>query len=158
HESVVHGLLSLTVGAVPGLQALAAAVPSHVSSPLHLSPSAHDAPAASATCWTPSVASHESVVHGLLSLTVGAVPALQALAAAVPSHGSSPLHLSPSAHDAPAASATCCTPRVASHESVVHGLLSLTVGAVPALQALAVAVPSHVSSPLHLSPSAHDAP
>jgi hypothetical protein len=45
-------------------------------------------------------------------------------------------------------------PRVGSHESVVHALLSLQFGLVPATHAPAW----QVSFPLHTLPSAHDVP
>lgn len=148
-ESAVQGLPSSTTGDVPDAQAPA---PSHVSSPLHRSPSAHDVPAATGSCVTPAPGSQPSTVHGLPSSTAGGVPAPQAPA---PSHVSSPLHRSPSAHDVPAATGSCVTPFAGSQLSDVHGLPSSTTGGVPAAQTPA---PSHVSSPLHASPSPHDVP
>jgi hypothetical protein len=105
----------------------------------------------------PAVGLQESVVHGLLSLQMSGAPALQAPAWQV----SAPLQMSASAHEVPLALAGWVQvpppqtssvqrlpssvqgsvlllktqPAVGLQESVVHGLLSLQVSGVPAVQA-----------------------
>jgi len=71
--SVVHGLLSLQLRVVPGLQ-----VPLwQVSAPLHTVLSAHDVPLGRAELAQPVTGLHESVVQTLESLQLRAVPAVQ---------------------------------------------------------------------------------
>jgi hypothetical protein len=59
-ESVVQALPSSQLSGVPAEQSPVW----HVSLPLHTVPSAHEVPFATATCWQPTCASQESVVHG----------------------------------------------------------------------------------------------
>src|SRR5258708_5210519 len=99
----------------------------------------------------PRAGSHESSVHGLLSVSTGAgrakhEPAKQA---------SAPLHGFPSEHDVPLGSRSCRMPPEGLQESTVHGLLSLSAGGMPGWHC---AFASHVSSPLHAFPSLHDVP
>ena len=70
--SVVQGLLSLQLSAVPGVHAPAW----HVSAPLQTFPSLHEAPFANDVCWHPATGSQVSVVQGLLSLQLGSGPAV----------------------------------------------------------------------------------
>jgi hypothetical protein len=58
---------------MPGTQALFW----QVSIPLQAFPSEHDVPLATAVCWQPATASQPSTVHGLPSLQLGGVPAVQ---------------------------------------------------------------------------------
>src|SRR5215468_94231 len=125
--SVVHGLLSLQLSAVPAVQ-----VPAwQVSAPLQASPSEHAVPSVTAGCSQPFTASQVSVVHGLLSLQLSGVPGAQVPASQV----SAPLQTSPSEHAVPSGTAGCWQPFTASQVSVVHGLLSLQLSGVPAVQA-----------------------
>jgi hypothetical protein len=144
--SVVHGLLSLQLSAVPLRQTPAW----QVSAPLHALPSPHDAPFARAVWVQPNVALQPSVVHGLLSLQSRAAPALQVPAWQV----SAPLQTLPSPHGTPFATAGCWQPATGSQLSVVQALLSLQLSDVPAVHAPAW----QVSAPLHTLPSAHEVP
>jgi hypothetical protein len=146
HESVVHALPSLQLGAVPGEQ-----TPFwHVSFPLHTDESRHEVPFATLVYWQPVVVLHESVVHTFESLQIGGVPSVQ-----LPSRQiSGPLQKFPSEHEVPLATFAAWQPLVALHESVVHGLPSLQASGVPGVQAPAW----HVSSPLHTVPSLQDVP
>ena len=71
HESVVHTLLSLQLRGGPGLHV----PPPQTSRPLHTVPSSHGL--VLLTCWQPLTASHESVVHTLLSLQSSGAPPTQ---------------------------------------------------------------------------------
>ena len=126
--------------------------PSHVSSPLHRSSSAHAVPAATGVWLTPVVGSQLSAVHALPSSTTSGVPDWQLPA---PSHVSSPLHRSPSAHAVPTGTGVWLTPVAGSQLSAVHGFPSSTTGGGPATH---VPVALHVSSPLQRSPSGHAVP
>jgi hypothetical protein len=95
--SVVHGLPSLHVGAIPGEQAPAW----QTSTPLHAFPSPHGVPFGTSLCWQPTAGTQVSVVHGLLSLQSGAVPAVHEPSWQV----STPLHAFPSLQDVPFESA-----------------------------------------------------
>jgi hypothetical protein len=124
---------------------------SHVSAPLHALPSPHDVPVETGVCCTPVAGLHESVVHGLLSLTVGAAPGVHVPDAL---HVSAPLHALPSVHDVPAATGVCVTPPEGVHASVVHGLLSSIATAPVPVQAPVW----QVSVDVHALLSLHDAP
>src|SRR5438132_1466888 len=115
--SVVHGLLSLQLRAVPAVQTPAW----QVSAPLHAFPSLHDLPFASAVCWHPATGSQVSVVHGLLSLQLSGVPAAQTPAW----HVSAPLHTFPSLHGVPFTTGTFLQPATGSQLSVEPVSLSL---------------------------------
>jgi hypothetical protein len=96
----------------------------------------------------PLAESHASLVHVSLSAQTLAAPALHD----PPLHASPTLHASPSLHCA--ALALLLHAAVAgSHVSVVHGLLSLHVLAVPLWQE----PPPHTSPSLHALPSLHGA-
>jgi hypothetical protein len=91
-----------------------------------------------------------SVVHTLLSLQLGAVPAVQAPVWQV----SAPLQALPSVHEVPLATLTFWQPVAGTQESVVQALPSLQLGA-----ALAVQVPLwQVSTPLQALLSLHVVP
>src|SRR6266446_9945030 len=144
--SMVHGFPSLQLGAMPCVQ-----LPFwHVSLPLHTLASLHEVPFGTTVCLQPATGSHVSVVHGLASAQVSAVPAVHTPAW----HVSVPLHALPSLHEVPFETAVCLQPATGSQVSVVQGLLSLQVSAVPAVQAPAW----HVSTPLHTLPSLHEVP
>jgi hypothetical protein len=126
HPSVVHGLPSLQLRA-------AAAVhkpPWQVSSPLHTLASVHDDPLGTAAIWQPDSGAHVSVVHGLPSLQLGAMPALQT----PPTQVSAPLQRLPSVHEVPLATGVVWQPAVGLQLSAVHTLPSLQVSGVPAVQ------------------------
>jgi ABC-type glucose/galactose transport system permease subunit len=144
--SAVQGLLSLQSRAAPAVQAPAW----HVSAPLHTLPSLHEMPFASAVCWHPFTGSQVSVVHGLLSLQLRAVPAVHTPAW----HVSAPLHAFPSLQEVPLRSAVCWHPAIGSQVSVVQKLLSLQSRGVPATHTPAW----HVSAPLQRLPSLHEVP
>jgi hypothetical protein len=114
--------------------------------------SLHAVPFATGVWLTPVVALQASVVHGLLSLTTGAVPATQVPAAL---HVSWPLHTVASSHAVPLATGVWVTPVVGLQASVVHGLLSFVTSGVPATQ---VPVALQVSWPLHTVASSHAVP
>jgi len=146
HASTVHGSLSLQLSGVPGTQALFW----QVSVPLQALPSEQDVPLATAVCWQPATASQPSTVHGLPSLQLGGVPAVQ-----VPFWQlSAPLHRLPSAQERPFGTAVCLQPVTGSQVSVVHGLPSSQLGGVPGMH-----VPAwQVSAPLHTLASAQEVP
>jgi hypothetical protein len=112
--SVVQGLLSLQVGGVPATQLpllQLAGLQKSVEQELPL--------AAAALCAQPTPAWQLSTVHGLPSSQLGGVPALQLpFWQAAGAHGSFE-------HGVPVATLTNEQPVCASHESAVHGLLSL---------------------------------
>jgi hypothetical protein len=115
--SVVHGLPSLQVSGVPGVQ-----VPAwQVSLPLHRLPSVHDVPLGTAGCWHPLTGWQLSAVHALPSLQTSGAP----LAQEPLWHVSSPLQTLPSLHDEPLDNAVCWQPPTGSQLSVVHGFESL---------------------------------
>jgi hypothetical protein len=144
--SVVQGLLSLQLRADPGVQ-----VPAwHVSAPLQTVPSGHAVPLETFACAQPVAGTQLSVVHTLLSSQLSGVPALHA----PPWQVSAPLQALPSLHAVPFDTATCWQPRIGSQLSVVQGLLSLQLRAVPAVHV----PPWQVSAPLQRFASAHDVP
>jgi hypothetical protein len=124
--SVVQALPSLQVSGVPAVQV----PPWQVSPPLHRLPSEHDEPLATATFWQPVAGLQLSVVQTLESLHVRAVP----LVHVPPWHVSAPLQTFASAQEVPLATLVTVQPVVALHPSVVHGLLSLQMSGVPAVQ------------------------
>jgi hypothetical protein len=72
HASVVQAFESLQLRGVPAVQ-----VPAwQVSAPLHTVLSAHDVPLETAVLTHPVAGLQVSVVHTLLSLQLGAVPAV----------------------------------------------------------------------------------
>jgi len=146
HVSVVQALPSLQLRGDPGAQ-----IPAwHVSAPLHTLPSLHEVPFATAMCWQPVTGSQASVVQRFKSSQLRAAPDVH-----TPDwHVSAPLHTLPSLHEVPFASTVCRHPLSGSQVSVVHGLLSLQLSAVPAMQAPAW----QVSAPLHTLPSLHEVP
>src|SRR2546427_660780 len=146
HVSVVQAFPSLQLSAAP----MAHTPAWHVSAPLHTLPSLHEVPFTTARCWQPVTGSQVSAVHGLASLQLRAVPAVQTPAW----HVSAPWHALPSLHDVPFASAAGRHPAPGWHASAVHGWLSLQLRAPPAVHTPAW----HVSAPLHALPSLHDVP
>jgi hypothetical protein len=144
--SVVQTLPSLQFGGVPAVQ-----LPLwQVSAPLQTVASAHDVPFATGGFWQPATGSQLSLVHGLPSVQLGAVPGVH-----VPDwQVSAPLQTLASAHDVPFVTLACWQPATGSQLSVVHGLPSLQLRAVPAVQMPAW----QVSAPLQTVPSAHDVP
>jgi hypothetical protein len=97
---------------------------------LHAFPSGHAVPFVTAGFWQPVVGLQESVVQGFESLQLSAVPAAQ-----VPDwQVSGPSQALPSEHEVPFATAVLTQPVAGLQESVVHGLPSLQLGAVPAVQ------------------------
>jgi hypothetical protein len=149
HASAVQGLPSSTVGAVPARHEPVAL---QSSAPLHALPSEHAVPAVAGTCVTPVAGLHASVVQGFPSSTVGGVPAWQA---PDPLQSSAPLQALPSEQLVPALTGVCVTPVAGLHASAVHGLLSSTVGGVPAWHE---PVALQTSAPLHALPSEHAVP
>ena len=144
----MHEFPSSTAGAVPARQ-----VPAwHVSEPLQRLLSAHEAPFARATCFTPSTGSQESAVQGLPSSTDWGVLGVHAPLAL---HCSTPLQAFESAQLLPAGTGVCVTPLAGVQASVVHGLPSSTSRGEPALQK-PIAV--HVSCPLQRSLSSQAVP
>jgi hypothetical protein len=140
-ESSVQGLLSLQLGADPPTQD----PPAQVSAVVHALPSSHDAVLFVFT--QPVAGTHESSVHGLLSLQFGAEPPTHTPAA----HVSDVVQALPSSQDAALLALT--QPVAGTQESSVHGLLSLQFGAEP---------PTHdpaeqVSDVVHALPSSQDA-
>jgi hypothetical protein len=124
--SLVHALLSLQLSAVPAVH-----VPFwQVSLPLQTLLSLHDVPFSTGLCVQPKTGSQASVVHGLLSLQLRVVPALQVPLWQV----SAPLHTVLSAHDVPLGSAVLAQPVTGLHESLVQTLESLQLRAEPAVQ------------------------
>ena len=77
----------------------------------------------------PVVGLHVSTVHPLLSLQLGAVPAVHVPLWQI----SAPLHTVASAQDVPFATGVWRQLKSGSQPSVVHGLPSSHVGAVPAV-------------------------
>jgi hypothetical protein len=141
HESSVHGLLSLQLGAGPPLQV----PPPHVSFVVQAFPSLHGDVL---FVWTqPFAGSHESSVQGLLSLQFGAGPPLQV----PPPHVSFVVQAFPSLHGAVLFVWT--QPVDGLQESSVQGLLSLQSGATPPWHV----PPPHVSFVVHAFPSLHGA-
>ncbi len=122
--SAVHGLLSLQVMRLVAEQAPAV----HVSPDVHGLPSSQGRLAATKT--QPLAGSQTSTVHGLLSLQVWAVPALQVPALQV----SFWVQALPSLQAA--VDSTKAQPVVGSQLSVVHGLPSLQTSGWPPLQLL----------------------
>ena len=102
--SVVQGLASAQLRAVPGVQAPAW----QVSTPLHTFPSLHDVPFATARLRQPATGSQLSVVHGLLSLQLSGAPGEHTPSWQV----SAPLHTLPSPHEVPSSTGTCRQPAV----------------------------------------------
>jgi hypothetical protein len=144
--SVVQALESLQLRGVPAVQTPAR----QVSAPLQTVLSAHVVPLETAV-WTQPVAGLQvSVVHTLLSLQFGGVPAVQVPLWQV----SAPLQALLSVHEVPLATLVLAQPVVALQESLVQTLLSLQLSAVPAVQV----PPWQVSAPLHTVLSAHAVP
>jgi hypothetical protein len=145
-ESVVQTLLSLQLRAVPAVQ-----VPAwQVSAPLQALPSVHEVPLATLVFWQPVAGRQLSLVQTLLSLQLGAAPAVHTPAWQL----STPLQALPSLHVVPLATTTDWQPAMASQESLVQGFESLQLSAVPAVQ-----VPLwQVSVPLQTLASAHEVP
>ena len=135
--------------AVPAVQTPVAL---QISLPLQALPSEHEVPAATATWVTPATGSQLSVVHGLLSLVGGGVPAIQT---PEPLQTSLPLQRLLSAQEVPAAMGVCVTPVTGSHVSAVHGLPSSTGGMVPGKQ---VPVASQAPTPVQMLPSVQGVP
>jgi hypothetical protein len=125
--SAVHSLLSLQSMAAPAAQRPAW----QVSSLVHVLLSLQALPSRTRSETQPAVgplATHVSVVHGLLSSQFGIGPATQAPARqlSVPLHGLASAQLVPSG-----ASVRLHPPLAASHVSMVQGLLSLQLRGVP---------------------------
>ena len=118
--------LPLQVGGVPGVQ-----TPDwQVSSPLQrLLSTPHGVPFATAVRRQPAFGSQVSVVHGLLSAQLTGVPGWQTPAWQT----STPLQRLPSLHGVPSGATPCWQPATGSQVSVVHGLASAQVSAVPAV-------------------------
>jgi hypothetical protein len=124
--SVVHGLPSLQISAVPAVQ-----MPLwQVSTPLQTLASAQEVPFTTGEYSQPKTGSQLSVVQGLPSLQLSAVPAVQVPLWQV----SSPLHGLPSAHDEPFGTGALWQPVTELQLSAVQGLPSLHTGGVPAVQ------------------------
>ena len=122
HESFVQTLLSLQLGAGPPTQR----PPAHVSAVVQALPSLHDAVLFVLT--QPVAGLHESFVQALLSLQLSAGPPTQ-----VP-----PLHVSPVVQAFPSLQGSVLfaltQPVAGLHESFVHALPSLQLGAGPPTQ------------------------
>src|SRR2546427_613246 len=144
--SVVHGFPSSQLSAVPEVHT----PDRHVSAPSQTLPSLHGVPFTTGTFRQPVAGSQLSVVQALLSLQPRGVPPVHTPAWQV----STPLQRSPSGQGVPFASAVCRQPATGSHVSVVQGLASAQLRAVPGVQAPAW----QVSTPLHTFPSLHDVP
>jgi hypothetical protein len=97
HASALHGLLSSQSSVVPGRHVPTA---SHVSRPLHTVASSHAVPISTGVWVQPTVASHTSVVHALVSLQSSAVPDTHVPDAL---HVSRPLQTVASSHAEPVA-------------------------------------------------------
>jgi hypothetical protein len=144
--SVVHGLPSLQLSAVPELHTPAR----QVSVPSQTFPLLQSVPSATAVKRQPRTGSHVSFVHGLLSSH--GVPELGTHAPA--RQVAAPPQIDAAVHAVPSASAECRQPVTASHESVVQGLPSSQLGAVPGTQA----PPWQTSRPLQALPSLQPVP
>lgn len=140
--SSVHGLPSAQFAAPPGTHA----PPEHVSPTVHALPSVH--PAVVGTFLHPSAASHESVVHALLSAQSFGLPPVQIAFQ----------HVSPAVHALPSSQPPLCArwvqPIWPLQPSNVHGLPSSQPIAVP----LAHDPARHVSAVVHTLPSEHVTP
>ncbi len=114
-------------------------------------PSLQVVPLATAVCWTPVAALHESTVQGLPSSTVGVAPDVHCPATVQVSRPSQTVALSQAV---PAAFGVWLTPPTGSQASVVHGFASSTVGGVPEVQAPAwqVSAPSQTVALLQEAP------
>jgi hypothetical protein len=144
--SVVQTLPSLQSRGLPAVQ-----VPFwQVSLPLHASLSAQDVPFSTGVVVHPVAGLHESVVQGLPSSQLGAVPAVQTPAWQV----SAPSQASPSLHEVPLSTGVCVQPNTVSQPSVVQGLLSLQLSGVPVVHTPLW----QVSPPLQTFVSLHDVP
>jgi len=113
-------------------------------------PSVHVVPSGAEVWRQPVSASHESVVHELLSLQLGGVPGTH-----VPAWQTSrPLQTLPSPHEVPFAAAVWRQPPTGSHESAVHVFESAQFRVVPGWQI----PPWQTSMPSQMSPLLHEAP
>jgi hypothetical protein len=134
--SVVHGLPSLQLALAPGMHAL----------PLQTSPMVHTLPSLQGLALLAEVqppwASQVSVVHALPSSQMAGTAATQS----PPAHFSPVVQFEPSSHGP--VPLTYTHPALASHASVVHGLLSLQGSALP---------PTHAPL-LQASPTVHALP
>ena len=124
HASVVHGKLSSQLGAAPPLQTPLA----QASLVVHAEPSLQVVPSLTAALVHPLAASHPSVVHALPSSQLATplglhTPAVQTSPVVQASLSVHALVLLVLVH-----------PSLASHPSLVHGLLSSQLGALPPLQ------------------------
>jgi hypothetical protein len=124
--SVVHTLPSSQVSGVPAVHT----PPWHVSSPLQTSPSRQGVPLTTVVFWQPVTGSQLSVVHGLLSSQLSAVPAVHT----PPWQVSLPLQTLPSGHAVPFTTGVLEQPKAGSQLSVVHTLLSSQLSGGPAVQ------------------------
>jgi predicted membrane protein len=124
------------------------------STPLHRSPSSHDAPAIALTgTHRPVAGSQVFTLHAaLVGVHTTGVPAAHVPVAL---QVSAPLHALPSEHAVPAIAGVVAHPVAGSHASTVQGLLSLHVRAAPAAHA---PVALQVSAPLQALPSEHAVP
>ena len=142
HVSMVQASLSSQFRAMPAMH-----TPSEQTSPMLQASPSSQAPAA-ALCWQPAAAAQTSAVHGLLSLQLIPVPAVQTALKQL----SPVVHGLPSSH-APE-SALCVQPDVARQPSSVQGL--------PSSQprfGLAAQEPALQTSPVeHTFPSEQGAP
>src|SRR6266850_2173419 len=144
-ESVVQGLLSSQLRAVPGVQAPAL----QISSPLQTLPSEQEVPSGSGLLKQPVAGSQASVVQALPSLQTSGVPGAQRPCSQV----SEPLQASPSEQEVPSATGVWMQP-LGPQESAVQGLLSSQLRVVPGVQAPAL----QISSPLQTLPSEQEVP
>jgi hypothetical protein len=117
-ESFVHSLPSLQVIVGPPWQAPA---PLQRSGPVQALPSEHEIVPAAGRLKQPAGSKHGSIVQGLLSLQLSAVPGVQEPNV----HTSAPLQILPSEQDVPFGAAMCRQPSVGSQESAVQRLVSL---------------------------------
>lgn len=145
HPSVVHGLPSLQVTAPPGAHTVAA----HASPVVHALPSEQGRVLAANA--QPLAGLQASLVHKLLSEHAMAAPGTHT----PPAQASPLVQTLPSVH-APVELAKT-QPRVASHVSAVHGLLSLQVAAGPPWQAPALQASPWVQALPSLHPIALNA-
>jgi hypothetical protein len=140
HESFVHTLPSLQLGAGPPTQT----PPAHVSFVVQALPSLHAL--VLLVCAQPVAGTHESFVQTLLSLQFGAGPPTQT----PPAQVSAVVHALPSLHEMVLLAFT--QPVAGTHESFVQTLLSLQFGAGPPTQT----PPEQVSPVVHALPSLHE--